>query len=441
MSRWHTNSARATPAAFISRTPCRTSGASPSSAGCSWRRSCEGITGPDCAAGAAPRYAAAAARFSASWPPRGVTMTCPRLRGNSRFGDPGFLDGPRAQFRQGSPGASQAGKVPSPQGYSALGPSLSFYAVRSHPSWASTPRWASAPVRLGCSLRTCEELFGADSGPRVRLVDRRQALLDNRGLQSLRLMTARNRMRRRPCGRFRESSWAPRGRDGGPKHSTGSQLTEVWEMDAGQYVEKVGLGGTDAMSGSLAARAKGAAGDDDDRRKGPRPRLWSRLTSCFQSRLWSHRKPSPRTVPHGPDLGDKGAFGELAGRRPLPWGALYVAAHSCGRPPRHSTYEGASRRGPGSSSPARRRHSMTSTSLYATPRMCVLPPLRTETRRPPSAPMWSTMTDGLMFPRCPRPRGDATAHGRISAALARTGAGAEARCGCQCSAIETPAVA
>ncbi|MFB8033886.1 hypothetical protein ACFC5Z_13195 [Streptomyces sp. NPDC056004] len=47
--------------------------------------------------------------------------------------------------------------------------------------------------------------------------------------------------------------WAPWGRDGGPKHSTGPQLAEVWEMDAGQSVEKVGLGGTDAMSGSLGA--------------------------------------------------------------------------------------------------------------------------------------------------------------------------------------------
>ncbi|MFE7402206.1 hypothetical protein [Streptomyces sp. NPDC057557] len=60
---------------------------------------------------------------------------------------------------------------------------------------------------------------------------------------------------------------------------------------------------------------------------------------------------------------------------------------------------------------------------------------------PPSAPMWSTMTDGLMPPRFPRPRGDAAAHGRISAALTRTGAGTKDRCGCQCSAIETPAVA
>ncbi|MEE1809693.1 hypothetical protein [Streptomyces sp. BE133] len=53
-----------------------------------------------------------------------------------------------------------------------------------------------------------------------------------------------------------------------PKDSAGSQLPEVWQADAGQCVEKVGLCGANALRGSLGAGAKGAAGGHADHRKG-----------------------------------------------------------------------------------------------------------------------------------------------------------------------------
>lgn len=54
----------------------------------------------------------------------------------------------------------------------------------------------------------------------------------------------------------------------GSKDSAGSQLAEVWQTDAGQCVEKVGLGGADTLRGSLEAGAKNAAGGHGDHRRG-----------------------------------------------------------------------------------------------------------------------------------------------------------------------------
>ncbi|MFD7379341.1 hypothetical protein [Streptomyces mirabilis] len=45
----------------------------------------------------------------------------------------------------------------------------------------------------------------------------------------------------------------------GTQDPAGSQLAEVWQTDAGQFVEKVGLRSADALERSLRAGAKGAA--------------------------------------------------------------------------------------------------------------------------------------------------------------------------------------
>jgi hypothetical protein len=50
----------------------------------------------------------------------------------------------------------------------------------------------------------------------------------------------------------------------GSEDSSGSHFAEVWQTDAGQCVEKVGLGGADVLRGSLGAGAKGAASGHGD---------------------------------------------------------------------------------------------------------------------------------------------------------------------------------
>ncbi|MEU6011902.1 hypothetical protein [Streptomyces sp. NPDC047453] len=57
-------------------------------------------------------------------------------------------------------------------------------------------------------------------------------------------------------------------RRGGSEHAPSAQLGNVGQVDAGEFVEKVGLGGADAVRGSLGAGAKGAADGHADHRKG-----------------------------------------------------------------------------------------------------------------------------------------------------------------------------
>ncbi|WP_281154714.1 hypothetical protein [Streptomyces sp. HYC2] len=54
----------------------------------------------------------------------------------------------------------------------------------------------------------------------------------------------------------------------GAEHSTGPQLVKVGKTDPGEFVEKVGLGGADAVREGLGAGAKGAADGHADHRTG-----------------------------------------------------------------------------------------------------------------------------------------------------------------------------
>ncbi len=70
------------------------------------------------------------------------------------------------------------------------------------------------------------------------------------------------------------SEGPPRGRGRrrvGSEHSTGPQLVKVGEADPGEFVEKVGLGGAEAVRGGLGAGAKGAADGHVDHRTGGGP--------------------------------------------------------------------------------------------------------------------------------------------------------------------------
>lgn len=74
-------------------------------------------------------------------------------------------------------------------------------------------------------------------------------------------------------------SWVRRGLGASSKNSTGSQFVQIWQTYAGQYVEKVGSGGTDALGGSPGAKGA-AAGHDDHRTVGRGPFSLSGTGCC-----------------------------------------------------------------------------------------------------------------------------------------------------------------